>query len=81
MGTSRVFFVPPGGSKRMLELDDPAPTRVTRSKVANVTNHEEILQHNDQESSQQMDDVLLTMGEEMNMCLQLSPVATRARSQ
>lgn len=47
MAPGRVFAVPPGGSKRMLELDEPAPTRVTRSKVASVTNNEEILLHKD----------------------------------
>lgn len=78
MGPSRVFAVPPGGSKRLLEVEESAPTRVTRSKAANVSNHEEILQHNDRESSQQMDDMQQPLGEERNMSLQLSPVTTRA---
>jgi hypothetical protein len=78
MGPSRVFDVPPGGSKRLLEVEESAPTRVTRSKAANVSNHEEILQHNDRESSQQMDDMQQPLGEERNMSLQLSPVTTRA---
>jgi hypothetical protein len=84
MGPARVFAVPPGGSKRILQLDEPAPTRVTRSKSANVTNLEETLLHNDRVSSQHNED-MLSMDEETNMQsnmqIQLSPIVTRARSQ
>ena len=42
MAPGRVMAVPPGGSKRLLELEEePVPPRVTRSKATLVTNHEE----------------------------------------
>ena len=42
MAPGRVMAVPPGGSKRMLELEEElVPPRVTRSKATLVTNHEE----------------------------------------
>ncbi|KAK1613857.1 hypothetical protein QYE76_019374, partial [Lolium multiflorum] len=36
MGPGRIFAVPPGGSKRLLELETPAPARVTRQKAKAV---------------------------------------------
>jgi hypothetical protein len=48
MAPGRVFADPPGGSKRLLEVHEPAPTRVTRSKVLKVPNHEDSQVHKDQ---------------------------------
>lgn len=67
MAPGRVMAIPPGGSKRLLELEQPAPARVTRSKGMPATSHEE---------------TRLSMDEESTMRMDLSPVApTRASNQ
>ena len=73
MAPGRVMAVPPGGSKRLLELEEePVPPRVTRSKATLVTNHEE--------SNMRMD--LSPAAPTRSMRMDLSPVApTRASNQ
>ena len=69
MGPSRVFAVPPGGSKRILEVDEPAPTRFTRSKLTNDSRDEE------SNTGLQLSPVA---ARDSNRQLQLSPVANGA---
>lgn len=72
--------IPPGGSKRLLELEQPAPARVTRSKATPVTNHEESRLSVDEESNMRMD--LSPAAPTRSMRMDLSPVApTRASNQ
>ena len=59
MAPGRVFAVPPGGSKRILEVEDHVPARVTRQKakaVAAAINEESHPQDNQERSLQMMDD-------------------------
>jgi hypothetical protein len=80
MAPVRVFAVAPGASEGMMQPDEPAVARVTRSKAAgNVINNEENLVNNNETASQQINDTLHTMGEESTVRMELSPVArTRA---
>jgi len=82
MAPGRVMAVAPGASKRLLEVDSPAPARVTRAKASNATKNESTLLTKDRGSSLPMDDALLYMDEESTVRMDLSPVATtRARNQ
>jgi hypothetical protein len=73
MPPGRVLAVASGGSKRPLEVEETA-TRVTRSKVVNVTDHEERQLDMDQGSSPPMDDVLLPTDEASTVHKDLTPV-------
>jgi hypothetical protein len=77
MAPGRVMAVPPGASKRLLELDEPVPCRVTRqkAKVAAVTNHEESMLHQEVESSPHRDEGYPSMDEGSTVHTQRSPVA------
>jgi hypothetical protein len=55
MAPGRVMAISPGRSKRLLELEQPAPTRVTRSKATLETNHEESRLPMDEQSTMRMD--------------------------
>lgn len=64
MAPGRVMAVPPGGSKRMLELSPRAPPRFTRSKVMNGTANEEMLKEKNLSSSLPLDDLFLPSDDE-----------------
>ena len=69
------MVVPPGGSKRLLDLDEPAPTRVTRQKAKAGSQPSPL--HKDHGSSLQVDDGFVSTdeGSTVHMELALSPVA------
>ena len=80
MAPARVIAPPVGGIKRMLEdleLDEVAPTRVTRQKAKAValTSREESPLHKDGGGSTHMDDGFLPMDEGSTGHMDHSPVA------
>ena len=65
--------VPPGGSETLLELGEPAPTRVTRQKAKAIPEGSPM--GNDQESSFQMDEGFMSTDEGSTVRMGLSPRA------
>ena len=76
------MVVPPGGSERLLQVEETAPVRVTRQKTKEsaVTNHEESPLHADRGRLMQMDDGFQSMDEGSTFRVDLSPIAPDRKS-